>query len=89
MNTDVSKLLKGYSIIENYFYSVNRELLKGNCSCGKQSNKTINLLVAGQTGAGKTTLVDSFINFMLGIELYDKFRYKLVDEKMSGTSQSF
>ena len=34
----------------------------------------------GQTGAGKTTLVDSLLNFLLGIEYYDKFRYKLVDE---------
>ena len=34
----------------------------------------------GQTGAGKTTMVDSLLNFLLGIEYYDKFRYKLVDE---------
>ena len=38
-------------------------------------------MVAGQTGAGKTTLVDSFLNYLLGTEYYDKFRYKLVDEK--------
>ena len=35
----------------------------------------------GPTGAGKTTFVDAFVNFVLGIEMYDKFRYKLVDEK--------
>ena len=40
----------------------------------------LNLLVMGQTGAGKTTLVDSILNYLLGIDYYDKFRYKLVDE---------
>ena len=35
----------------------------------------------GPSGAGKTTFVDSFVNFVLGIETYDKFRYRIVDEK--------
>ena len=34
----------------------------------------------GSTGAGKTTLVDSFFNYLMGITYYDKFRLKLVDE---------
>ena len=41
----------------------------------------MNYLVIGPTGAGKTTLVDSFVNHILGIEKYDKYRYKLVDER--------
>ena len=41
----------------------------------------MNLVVLGQTGSGKTTLVDSFINYLLGVDFYDKFRYKLVDER--------
>ena len=35
----------------------------------------------GQTGAGKSTLLDSFLNFLIGIDYYDNFRYKLIDEK--------
>ena len=35
----------------------------------------------GPSGAGKTTFVDSFANFVLGIEIYDSFRYRLVNEK--------
>ena len=42
----------------------------------------------GQTGAGKTTLVDSFCNYLFGIEFYDKFRYRLVDEKALYTALS-
>ena len=41
----------------------------------------MNLVVLGQTGSGKTTLVDSFVNYLLGVDFYDKFRYKLVDER--------
>ena len=33
------------------------------------------------TGSGKTTFIDSFINFVMGVEFYDKFRYKLIDER--------
>ena len=38
-------------------------------------------MVIGQTGVGKTALVDSFANHLLGVELFDQFRYKLVDER--------
>ena len=38
-------------------------------------------MVTGVTGAGKTTFVDSMVNYLLGTEYYDKFRYKLVDER--------
>ena len=39
-------------------------------------------MVTGQTGAGKTTFIDCFVNFLLNVELYDSVRYKLVDEMM-------
>jgi len=37
--------------------------------------------VVGMTGTGKTTLIDSLINYLLGVEFYDLFRYKLIDER--------
>ena len=58
-----------------------KQLYSGDCSCKHPCGKVINLMVAGQTGAGKTTLIDSFTNFLLNVELYDTFRYKLVDER--------
>ena len=56
-------------------------LYSGGCSCETKNSRIINLIVMGPTGAGKTTFVDSYANFVLGVEIYDKFRYKLVDEK--------
>ena len=35
----------------------------------------------GQTGAGKTTFVNALVNFILGIDYNDKFRYVIVDER--------
>ena len=55
-------------------------LYSGGCSCDNHNN-TSTFLILGPTGAGKTTLVDSFLNFLLGIEMQDNFRYKLVDER--------
>ena len=56
-------------------------LYSGECSCETKCERTVNILTVGQTGAGKTTWIDSFANYVMGIEIYDKFRYKLVDER--------
>ncbi|KAJ3615410.1 hypothetical protein NHX12_015735 [Muraenolepis orangiensis] len=51
---------------------------------GKHSvrrNRTIMLL--GATGSGKTTLINGMINYILGIDWKDSFRFKLIDESQS------
>ena len=42
-------------------------------------------MVVGATGAGKTTLINGTVNYILGIKWEDKFRFKLVieDSKVS------
>ena len=49
--------------------------------------KAIIFMVVGQTGCGKTTLLNSFINYVLGVEIEDDFRYEIIHETF-GTSQS-
>lgn len=56
-------------------------MYRGECSCKNHCTKVINIMVLGQTGAGKTTLIDSLTNYILGIDLLDKIRVKLVDER--------
>eukprot|EP01084_Bolivina_argentea_P116798 207461_1 len=44
-----------------------------------QINKVI--MVVGQTGAGKTTFVNSLVNYIYNVQFEDKFRLKLIREK--------
>uniref|UniRef100_A0A667YZN4 Septin-type G domain-containing protein n=1 Tax=Myripristis murdjan TaxID=586833 RepID=A0A667YZN4_9TELE len=53
-------------------------------SFGKQSlkrNRTI--MVLGAAGAGKTTLINGMINYILDVKWEDSYRFKLVDEGQS------
>lgn len=49
------------------------------------------LMVVEATGAGKTTLINGMVNYILGVQWKDNFRYKLIteDDKVSqGKSQT-
>ncbi|XP_057365083.1 uncharacterized protein LOC130685824 [Daphnia carinata] len=45
---------------------------------GKRRQRTI--LVLGATGSGKSTLINALVNYVLGVEWEDDFRFKLIDE---------
>ena len=46
------------------------------------------ILIVGQTGSGKTSFINSFINYLMDIDLNDDFRYTLVIEKERLKSES-
>ncbi|XP_032903629.1 uncharacterized protein LOC116990183 [Amblyraja radiata] len=64
-----------------------KQLVK--CSFGKPTSKYTmkTIMVLGATGTGKTTLINGMINYILGVEWGDNFRYKLIAEE-TGKSQA-
>ncbi|XP_051899559.1 uncharacterized protein LOC127585884 [Pristis pectinata] len=73
--------------LQRNVFDQSRQLVK--CSFGnpniKQRMKTI--VVMGATGAGKTTLINAMINYILGVEWENNFRYMLIQEE-TGKSQA-
>jgi len=68
------KPLTRLSMTERWVFG---ERKKTNVEC-----KTI--LLMGATGSGKTTLINSMVNYILGVEFEDPFRFLLIKEE--GTS---
>ena len=67
-DTDTSTIIKRFSFGEP------NQLMERPC-------KTI--LFMGETGSGKTTMINAMINYVLGVKLKDDFRFKLVNEELN------
>ena len=53
------------------------------CAIGKSDLRSAEqkvMMILGATGAGKTTLINGMINYLLGVEWGDDFRFKPIVE---------
>ncbi|XP_062371966.1 septin-5-like [Sardina pilchardus] len=57
---------------------------------GKEIENKINktILLAGETGTGKTTLIHTMVNYMLGVKFEDKVWFELAEEEEKGQTLS-
>ena len=46
------------------------------------------LMVVGATGAGKSTLINGMVNYILGVEWKDNFRFKLIVDQAKSQTES-
>jgi septin family protein len=53
-----------------------------------ECNTSKTILVVGATGSGKTTWINAMVNYVLGVQWDDLFRFILVDENLRGGSQA-
>ncbi|XP_069775792.1 uncharacterized protein [Narcine bancroftii] len=83
LNSEASLISKGNPSI--YKLNLNVYLLDVSNPSTTCKMKTIVLL--GATGSGKTTLINGMVNYILGVEWGDNFRYKLIEEA-TGKSQA-
>jgi hypothetical protein len=67
------------TIIKRFAFGEPNQLMDRPC-------KTI--LFMGETGSGKTTMINAMINYVLGVEFDDDFRFKLIHEDVEGGSQA-
>jgi len=72
-NLDYLQKIEKNSIYEYYLYK-NEKFVE------EEEKKCISILLVGETGVGKTTFLNSFINFILKVNYSDNFRYLLVNE---------
>ena len=79
--------------VRNYqFYHkkgyINKEYIHGDIFSLDDERKSINLLVVGETGTGKTTLLNSMVNYLLGIKYTDQLRIKMIAENAVSDAHS-
>ncbi|XP_020891889.1 uncharacterized protein LOC110231237 [Exaiptasia diaphana] len=65
---------------ENQDYNI-RKITVGEVDPTQPSKHGKVLMLLGATGSGKSTLINGFVNFIMGVQYKDKYRYKLITDE--------
>ena len=55
----------------------------------EKEKQAIKIIMCGELGNGKTTLINSFVNYLLGVQFGDNFRYKISIKSPQYVSQVY
>ncbi|XP_039592071.1 uncharacterized protein LOC120515276 [Polypterus senegalus] len=69
---------------------INNENNIAKCTFGNRTSKKPgkSIMVLGATGSGKSTLINGMVNYILGVQWEDDFRFKLIHEETSKSQAS-
>ncbi|XP_042200736.1 verrucotoxin subunit beta-like isoform X2 [Callorhinchus milii] len=66
-------------------FGKNREIIKYSFGSHSPTHSVKTILLLGERESGKTSLIDAMINYILGVEWEDTFRYKLTEEETNSS----
>ena len=61
----------------NTGYEKSELLLAGGCSC-QHKQPTKNILIMGQESSGENSFITFYVNYVLGVDMQDCFRYQVI-----------
>ena len=80
--------IKIYQKLGNFQDPNDPPKIRGDIFSSQDEKNSINLLVVGETGTGKSTLLNAMTNYLLGIKYDDPVRAKIIIENVQSISKS-
>nr|XP_046174344.1 uncharacterized protein LOC124007696 [Oncorhynchus gorbuscha]XP_046174345.1 uncharacterized protein LOC124007696 [Oncorhynchus gorbuscha] len=76
--------------LETKKHNLDEEGLLRRWTFGERDSTKVNrtVLIVGETGTGKSTLINSIVNYFLGVKQEDKVWFEIVEEEKEGKCQS-
>lgn len=86
LNEDIEPMLykvNCFSVFKNEAKKIKKVEIGSTCLDPSVPNKV--LMILGQTGAGKSTLINAIVNYIFDVRWEDSFRFVLIEESKSQT----
>ncbi|XP_045068157.1 uncharacterized protein LOC123482969 [Coregonus clupeaformis] len=78
-----------YQLVTKKQYLDDEDMLR-RCTFGERDPSKLNktILIVGETGTGKSSLINAMVNYVLGVEWEDKVWFEIVEEEKKSLTES-